>query len=695
MPQFLGARLSMSEKEFLAELQQQVAARSAATSDFSETAFASIVADALVESGAAPDFEPAFFTHRGMRVDGYAYTEDEATLDLFQVEYHGDSEIKSLTKTSLDACVKRAQTFFERAVENDLAFEVDVGSSIWSLARWLGQMGDSIVRIRLNIISDGRMSTTVKAFPTKKKKGKEWAIRVWDLVAIERLLSTGEPAPILIDFIEMFGKGLPCLPANTGGPELESYLTVIPGDWLAEIYDLYGGRLLEQNVRTFLQASRGVNKGIRRTILEEPQMFFAYNNGISATAAKADFTELGGQVVLNLLENLQIVNGGQTTASIFNVMKRDKAENLDKVRVQMKLSVVRSDLVDAIVPKISLYANSQNKVSDADFFSNHPFHRRIENFSRNVWAPAGEGTQQMTHWFYERARGQYANAFAYLTPAKKKEFELQNPRKQLIHKTDIAKVLVTIMCMPHVVSQGAQKNFKFFAENVTGQWGEEGTSFGEDWFKSIIGATIVFRTLERLVRNAEWYAQGYRANIVTYSIALLIHKLKTARQDIDFIKVWNRQATSNSLNQTLLSIARQVQERIVRSAEAYKVANVTEWCKKDKCWDDLLASVEVRLSSDLERDLIDIEEKEGAKRSARKEQRVLNDIEAQTYVVGRGASYWTKVLKWADEGIVMSPSEMDFLRLGATMTSRKIPSGPQSQRIVAAEKKALAEGFKE
>lgn len=684
----------MSDKEFLAELLQQVAARSSATSDFSESAFASVVAEALIDSGAVPGFEPAFFVHKGMRVDGYAYTEDEATLDLFQVDFHSDTEVQTLTKAAIDTCLKRAETFFERAVESDLAFEVDVGSSVWSLARQLAQMGHSVVRIRLNIISNARQSSSVKTLPKKNKGDREWAVRVWDLVAISRLLSTGEPEPIVIDFVQMFGKGLPCLPANAGGAELDSYLTVIPGDWLAEIYDLYGGRLLEQNVRTFLQATRGVNKGIRKTILEEPQMFFAYNNGISATSAKADFQFDGDRVILHRLENLQIVNGGQTTASIFNVMKRDKAENLDKVRVQMKLSVVRADLVDAIVPKISLYANSQNKVSDADFFSNHPFHRRIENFSRHVWAPAAEGTHQMTHWFYERARGQYANASAYLTPAKKKEFEVQNPRKQLIQKTDIAKVLVTTMCMPHVVSQGAQKNFKFFAENVTGQWGEEGVAFGEEWFKGIIGATIVFRTMERLVGQADWYAQGYRANTVTYSIALLLHKLKTMKLDIDFLKVWNRQATSSSLNQALLYIAKQVQSRIILSAETYKVANVTEWCKREKCWDDLLQSVDVRIGSDLERDLIDAEEKEGARRSAKREQRVLNDIEAQTYVVSKGAGYWTRLHRWASDGVVMTPSEMDFLSVAASMTSRRIPSGPQSQKVVAAEKKAIAEGFK-
>jgi hypothetical protein len=685
----------MTDSDYLNDVQQLVAARSAATSDFSEPAFASVVAEALVDSGAVPNFEPAFFLHRGLRVDGYAYSEEEATLDLFQVEFNGGPEVQSLTKTILDTCLKRAETFFERAVNGDLSHEVDVGSGIWSLARQLAQIGPSIVRIRLNILSDGKLSSAVKTLPTKKAGDREWAVRVWDLVAIGRLLSTGDPEPIVIDLVEMFGRGLPCLPANTGGSELDSYLTVIPGDWLAAIYDLYGGRLLEQNVRTFLQATKGVNKGIRKTILEEPQMFFAYNNGISATAASADFSQAGDQVMLTRLDNLQIVNGGQTTASIFNVMKRDKAENLDKVRVQMKLSVVKPNLVNSIVPKISLYANSQNKVSDADFFSNHPFHRRIENFSRNVWAPAIEGSQQQTHWFYERARGQYSNASAYLTPARKKEFEVQNPRKQLIQKTDMAKTLMTMMCMPHVVSQGAQKNFKYFADNVTGQWGDEGLAFGEDWFKDVIGATIVFRTLERLVQQADWYAQGYRANTVTYSISLLIYALRRRKQDVDFRKVWNKQATSNALNQALLQIARRVQSRIIVAAETYKVANVTEWCKREKCWDDLLEAVPVETGEDLDKDLISSDEKEGSKRSGRREQKMLNDIEAQAYVVGRGAAYWSKLLKWANEGILMTPSETDFLTVAATMTTRRIPSGPQSQRVIAAERKAVAEGFKD
>src|SRR5262249_27626882 len=162
----------------------------------------------------------------------------------------------------------------------------------------------------------------------------------------------------------------------------------------------------------------------------------AYNNGISATASEAGFVERDGALRLAKLRHLQIVNGGQTTASIFNVMKKDKGVNLDRIRVQMKLSVIKPELVDEMVPRISQYANSQNKVSDADFFSNHPFHVRIEGISRRLWAPAPEGVLTQTHWFYERARGQYANASAWLKPAKKREFDLQNPRGQVMTKTD-------------------------------------------------------------------------------------------------------------------------------------------------------------------------------------------------------------------------------------------------------------------
>ena len=687
----------MKDDELLVEVQQAVAARAAATSDFSESAFAALVAEHLVDTGAINGFDPVQFIHRGMRVDGYAMIDDEATLDLFVVEWSGSAdEISSLTKTTLEDCFKRAENFFDKAVDGDLAHQVDVGSSIWAFARQLGQIGNTIARVRINILSDCKLSSQVKTVPSKVRNGRTWTYRIWDLLAIGRLITTNEPEDIEIDFVEMFGRPLPCLPANTGQSGVESYLTVIPGDWLARIYEQYSGRLLEQNVRTFLQVNGSVNKGIRRTILEEPEMFFAYNNGISATAEAAILDRIDGQGMLNLckVKHLQVVNGGQTTASIFNVLMKhkDKASNLERIHVQMKLSVVRSDQVTEIVPRISVYANSQNKVSAADFFSNHPYHIRVEGCSRRIWAPAVEGTQQQTHWFYERARGQFANAVTYLTPAKKKEFEATHPRRQLIQKTDLAKAEMTWLGFPHVVSQGAQKNFGRFAEWVANRWKDDGIDFGDDWFREAVARIIVFRTLERLVQEAPWYAQGYRANIVTYAIALLQHAVSEAKRGVDFKRIWNQQCLSAELSQCLLAIAEKVQSRLVAAASDYQVVNVTEWAKREKCWDDLKSRIPVDLSA-FKHDLVDADEVAGERRQQRKDQREMNGVEAQMHVVNQGAGYWASMLRWAEAGTVMSPGDLAILSIGASVP-RKLPTPAQCIRLIQIESKAKAEGFR-
>ena len=179
----------------------------------------------------------------------------------------------------------------------------------------------------------------------------------------------------------MWGKGILCLPAHLNTAEYHSFLLVMPGALIADLYARFSSRLLEQNVRSFLQARAAVNKGIRDTILNDPKMFFAYNNGITATAANVIVQKAADGLRMTRIEDLQIVNGGQTTASLFHTRRKDKA-NLDGVFVQVKLSIVSQGLSETVVPKISEYANTQNRVNAADFFSNHPFHVRMEEASR-------------------------------------------------------------------------------------------------------------------------------------------------------------------------------------------------------------------------------------------------------------------------------------------------------------------------
>ena len=227
-----------------------------------------------------------------------------------------------------------------------------------------------------------------------------------------------------VDLANTFGGALPVLPAQQPEADHESYLAIMPGKVLAAIYDRWGTRLLEQNVRVFLQHRGKVNKGIRATIENEPNMFFAYNNGITATAEEVDIDDDGGRLLLRRLKNFQIVNGGQTTASIHSAQRRQV--DVSQAFVQMKLSVVDPERANSLVPKISEFANSQNRVSAADFFANHPFHVRMEEFSRRIHAPSPDGTFRQSKWFYERARGQYADARGGLTQAQRKKFDLEN-----------------------------------------------------------------------------------------------------------------------------------------------------------------------------------------------------------------------------------------------------------------------------
>ncbi|MBT0570298.1 AIPR family protein [Curvibacter sp. CHRR-16] len=684
----------MTDEEFHVELMQMVAARGAATADFSVAAFTELVAEALVDSGSIQEFVPLPFKspNGSIRIEGYGFADEGLTLDLLVAEFDGGEEVQTLTRTAMEPCFRRVEKFLLQAPRPAFRDTIDVSHPAWGFARQLADQLPGVSRVRFHLLTDEVLSSAVKEIPSEQDDGRELTYRVWDLRAIQRLMASAEPEEIEIDLVEMFGESLPCLAANAGGEGSDSYLTVIPGAWLAAIYDRWSGRLLEQNVRTFLQAKGKVNKGIRKTILDEPDLFFAFNNGISATASEAGFVEQDGALRLTKLRHLQIVNGGQTTASIFNVMKKDKGVNLDRIRVQMKLSVIKPELVDQMVPRISQYANSQNKVSDADFFSNHPFHVRIEGISRRLWAPAPEGVLTQTHWFYERARGQYANACAWLTPAKRREFDLQNPRGQVMTKTDLARVVMTFRGQPHTVCHGSQKNFMQFAEFVADSWKDEGIDFGDAWFRTSVAETIIFRSLEKAVQKADWYSQGYRAQIVTYSIALMQYHLGRIGQVLDFERIWQRQSPSPELVRALLDIGERVNRRIVEAAAAYGIANVTEWCKRERCWEDLKSKIDTSVCGELDIDLVSTNIASSGLRNARKEQKVTNEIEAQADVVRRGAAYWQLLLKWSESGTLMTPSELDVLRVASRMP-KMIPTGHQSIRLLQVVTKAIDEGW--
>jgi hypothetical protein len=374
---------------------------------------------------------------------------------------------------------------------------------------------DSLATVRLFFLTDG----VVRSLDVQKEDfpGLEVRYAVWDLDKLSRL-RVGDREVIELDFSNDYGGPLPCLQTHDATGEYRTFLAFVPAKLLARIYGEHGQRLLERNVRAFLQAKGKVNRGLQKTLKDEPHRFLAYNNGLCCTAAEVK-VQAGkdGHARLEWVRDFQIVNGGQTTASIFHAMKKEKVEIKDVV-VQLKLTVLSDpSRVSEIVPLISLYANSQNKVNTADFSANGPFHHGLEQLSRTVYAPAASGLERGTHWYYERARGSFADDKARQgTAAKKREWETQNPPHQKFTKTDLAKFEHSWIGLPHFVCLGAEKNFVRFAERME----EEGAPVvDENYFKQMVAKAILFRTVEKLFSVQE--LEGYRANSVAYAVAWL------------------------------------------------------------------------------------------------------------------------------------------------------------------------------
>lgn len=684
----------MSVEEFAKEFFQDVIAESDADGEFLEDVFFQRFCEHLMEAGELDSADRVPYLGppgRGIRVDGYGgdpVQDDSDTLSLLILDFQHSEEVRRLVGSEMDTIFRRLSNFLKHALDTKWRDALEETSPAFGLADLIAQRWRRIGRVRFILITNRELSERVDGREADELDGRLITYSVWDIRRLHRQATIGAGREdIDIDLAEGFGGPLPVLPAQQSQADHESYLAILPGKVLADIYDRWGARLLEQNVRVFLQARGKVNKGIRETLEGEPSMFFAYNNGITATAEEVEIDNDGGRLLLRRLRNFQIVNGGQTTASI-HVAQRSKVD-VSQTFVQMKLSVVDPERAITLVPKISKFANSQNRVSAADFFSNHPFHVRMEGFSRRIHAPAPDGTFRESKWFYERARGQYADARARLTSARRRKFDLENPRRQLFTKTDLAKYVNVWEGRPHEVSLGAQKNFAVFARRIGQEWENASDNFNEAWYREAVAKGIIFKTTERLVSNQSWYQGGYRANIVAYAIAKVALDVKEQKRAVDFQRIWRQQAPGPAMEEALVVAAEAVYEILIDPPSG--ISNVTEWAKKQACWRGV-QDLAIAWPSAFLGDLISIEERRNAARNARRDQRELNQIEAQIAVVRSGPGFWADVLAWGIERKLLTSTEVGVLRAVASLTGRP-PTDKQSSAAVEVLRKLQSEGY--
>lgn len=640
----------------------------------------SLMLEYLEEAGEVTDSIMCPFRSYGLQLNAYAIDEDYSSLDLFVCIYSDNDSPKSVSQTDVDAVIKRAIQLYQKAM-NDLYTSFEKDNDTYEFAITVNKQKDTIKTVRICALTNG----LVKPIPFRNITigNAEISFAIWDIDRLYRCVSSGKMRETIeIDFEEKYGVTVPCI-ENSISDKYSVYLAIISGELLASLYDEFRDRLLEKNVRSFLQVKGAVNKGIRDTLRDEPDMFLAYNNGISVTAESVEIVrDENGKPSIRRIRDMQIVNGGQTTASIFNAHHDKKiAADLSKVFVQMKLSVIISpEDMDEIVPRISAFANTQNKVQVADFSANDPYHRRIEELSRTIWTPV-QGGMKPVNWFYERARGQYADMLSReTTTLRRKQFKETHP---VFTKTDLAKYENTWDQLPYFVSEGAQKNFRRFTLRVN-----EHRSLlpDEKYYQNLIAKAILFRRTEKLVQQQQY--GGYRANIVTYSLAYLSYK---TAQRIDLERIWKEQSLSMELESAITAISAIVRDVIISPPGG---ANVGEWCKKEKCW-NIVKECEYVISCALQAELVEVvydtpkSSPTNSIESLTEEDQKLIDETASV-----SPETWFALSRWAKETNNFQPWLRSMLFSVGSLTGRgRKPSIKQSRYAMKALKEAKEKGF--
>jgi hypothetical protein len=569
--------------EFARDLSAEVqdAVRSGVGSAYDEQEFTRIVQEKLDNEGTLENpvmlWQEGTFAGSRYKITGYALPEEEDRLLLVTTVYTGELPPRQLTKEEIITAFTQAVQFYDSSC-GALHEKIDpANTDAADLARRIYELRGQIGVLRLVLLTDGLVPDS----PIDVRRPSDGTRVVVDMFGIEQLFHVlGEGLShddIVLDFTKEIGRPLPCLKASSDGANYEAFLTAIPASALESTYEKYGARLLELNVRAFLgvRGRRSVNAGLRETILKNPDSFLALNNGIVAVADQIDISENGdGSLVIRSLRGLQIVNGGQTTASLHRAKKQENAD-LTSIMVAAKIIKVQRDNLDEMVAAVSRSANSQNTVQPADFSSNDPFHVALERLANDTWLPDGQ-----KRWFYERARGSYGAAAlkASYTATQKRRFASETPAERRFSKTDMAKYLNAWDGFPHLVSYGNQKNFQFFVQRLKEEY-PGGFQPDPDWYKAFIGKAVLFRAAQKIVRAKKFPA--YQANIVAYTVAALAWKTKG---QVNFDLLWSRQAISPELGAMIGKWAAQI-DSIIRTTAGKRMPS--EWAKKQECWDDL------------------------------------------------------------------------------------------------------------
>jgi hypothetical protein len=671
----------MNLKEFATDFAENIAISTEISGGNQEDEITTDIIEYIKDTGDVIEPEICHFKQRGIKINAYDYDSDANTLDLFITVVKPAIDLQNVSDNDIKDAYERLRKFYNEAVAGKLLQKVDESNeTAYELIQVIQDAKDTLEHVRFFVLTNGLASPDVIPENTVEN-GLCFDFYLWDIGRVFQQYSIkAGKQKIEVDFQTDYNHRLKCLKMEDVSDKVDVYLAIVPGSILADIYSTYQQGLLEKNVRTFLQFKAKVNRGIRKSILEEPDMFFAYNNGISTTAESIEIEYEDNTAYITKINNWQIVNGGQTTASLYST-SLDKNTDLSKVFVQMKLSVIRKGIpVDLIVPSISKYANSQTAIKDSDFSSNDPYHVLLETFSRQEWIPSQTGGKATNKWFYERTRGQYLDEQSQKKSATDlKRFKVEYPKQKKFTKTDLAKYEMSWLQRPYDVSKGAENNYRIFEAELK----KNPVEVTKIYYQRMIAKAILFKEIDKIVLKKQ--LGGYKANMVSYLIAILSYK---TQKKLDLDKIWENQNLSENLFMVVDELIPVVWDHINNPLKSGM--NIGEWCKKIECWNSLIDkyfNIE-KLKSEIKKDSVgNLENPQEYTPAEKKLVDDMSDISPLT---------WFSISKWAKENSLMSPLERKAAyNFGAVTNRNQQLSFKQAKFAAKILKQAKELGFKD
>ena len=723
----------MTIEEYREIMHEDIALAANANMSTPEEEFLRYVTDILIDGEEFDDFIECYYEgisrrKAGIRIDGYSMDETDGSCCVFISDYHGPHGDDAIRAEDINSMFGKVRRFVEEATKYEMYLELEESTQVYEFAQTLYFEKEKITKYRFYLLTDAYNRQRKKNIKDTEVAGTIVELNVWDVTRIFDVVNSKtqkESVEIILSDYE--SDGIPCVkavecrdviadievspkyddietPDEDAKPEnlitYTSFLAVVPGKILNDLYLEYGSRLLEGNVRSFLSVRGKVNKSIQNTIKNYPEMFFAYNNGIAATATEIDTVQASDGLRITRIKDLQIVNGGQTTASIANTLltiRKDEHVDISRLFVPMKISVLEHAMSEKIIPKISEYSNSQNKVDASDFFSNHPFHIRMEDYSRKTPAPAVHGNQYQQYWYYERTRGQYNQGKMKFKPksSQMKQYETRYPENQVIKMVELAKYMEIYEGSPDIVSKGKQEIVKVFAADIKKQWAKSDAIYNTYYYKRVVAIAIIFKATDEIIKQTDWYKEkhSYKANVTAYTMSILFDYVRRNIKgfEVDFLRIWNQQEIYPALEQQLKVLCTQVYEFITRDDRLTE--NVTQWCKQVRCW-ELAQKQEWNILPTFLKTLVEAEQNKSEEKTAKEKQKVEAEMDALKYIMGAGRAYWEKVYSWGADRKLLSEMDSSILKLVINMdVTGRIPSVKQAKVVLKTRERLISEGM--